>query len=67
MDICHLKNAELETKCHQKYRDGVVLRGDIVKVYFESWMPISVIYENMELVRVLKIKSSQGRVVSFRG
>ena len=30
MDICHLKNAELETK-HQKYRGRVVLRGDIVK------------------------------------
>ena len=23
MDICHLKNAELEPKCHQKYRDGI--------------------------------------------
>ena len=30
MDICHLKNAELEAK-HQKYKDRVVLRGDIVK------------------------------------
>ena len=30
MDICHLKNAELETK-HQKYEGRVVLRGDIVK------------------------------------
>ena len=29
MDICHLKNAELETK-HQKYKGRVVLRGDIV-------------------------------------
>ena len=28
MDICHLKNAELETK-HQKYKGRVVLRGDI--------------------------------------
>ena len=31
MNICHLKNAELETK-HQKYKGRVVLRGDIVKV-----------------------------------
>ena len=31
MDICHLKNAELEAK-HQKYKGRVVLRGDIVKV-----------------------------------
>ena len=30
MDICHLKNAELETK-HQKYKSRVVFRGDIVK------------------------------------
>ena len=30
VDICHLKNAELETK-HQKYKGRVVLRGDIVK------------------------------------
>ena len=30
MDICHLKDAELETK-HQKYKGRVVLRGDIVK------------------------------------
>ena len=30
MDICHLKNAELEAK-HQKYKGRVVLRNDIVK------------------------------------
>ena len=30
MDICHLKNAELEAK-HQKYKGRVVLRGDVVK------------------------------------
>ena len=30
MDICHLKNTELEAK-HQKYQGRVVLRGDIVK------------------------------------
>ena len=29
MDICHLKNAELEAK--RKYKGRVVLRGDIVK------------------------------------
>ena len=33
MDICHLKNAELEAK-HQKYKGRVVLRGDIVKDVF---------------------------------
>ena len=30
MDMCHLKNAELEAK-HQKYKGRVVLRGGIVK------------------------------------
>ena len=30
MDICHLKNAELEPE-FQKYKGRVVLRGDIVK------------------------------------
>ena len=30
MDVCHVKNAELEAK-HQKYKGRVVLRGDIVK------------------------------------
>ena len=30
MDICHLKNAELEPK-HQTYKCRVVLRGDIVQ------------------------------------
>ena len=30
IDICHLKNADLEAK-HQKYKGRVVFRGDIVK------------------------------------
>ena len=30
MDLCHLKNSELEPQ-FQKYKDRVVLRGDIVK------------------------------------
>ena len=30
MDMCHLKNTELEAK-HQKYKGRVVLRGDILK------------------------------------
>ena len=39
MDICHLKNAELEAK-HQKYKGRVVLRGDIVKD--NSWILCSI-------------------------
>ena len=31
MDICHLKNAELEAKKHQTYKGRIVLRGDTVK------------------------------------
>ena len=30
MDICHLKNAELEAK-DQKHKGRIVIRGDIVK------------------------------------
>ena len=30
MDLCHLKNSELEPQFH-KYKGRVVLRGDIVK------------------------------------
>ena len=30
MDICHLKNAELEPK-FQKYKGRILFRGDIVK------------------------------------
>ena len=33
MDICHLKNAELETK-HQKHKGRVVLRGEYCKRRF---------------------------------
>ena len=36
MNICHVKNAELETK-HQKYEGRVVLRGDILKDYSGSY------------------------------
>ena len=40
MDICHLKNAELEAK-HQKYKGRVVLRGDIVKKTIRGLMQYS--------------------------
>ena len=36
LDICHLKNAELEAM-YQKYKGRVVLRGDIVKDDSESY------------------------------
>ena len=59
MDICHLKNAELETK-HQKYKGRVVLRGDIVKddsgshaVFIEQGSSAS----RMTAAKVMDIKS----------
>ena len=39
MDICHLKNAELETT-HQQYKGRVVLRGDICERWF--WFSCSI-------------------------
>ena len=36
MDLCHLKNSELEPQ-HQKYKCRVVLRGDIVEDDFVSY------------------------------
>ena len=36
MDLCHLKNAELEKK-HQKYKGRVILRGDFVKDHSGSY------------------------------
>ena len=59
MDICHLKNAELEAK-HQKYKGRVVLRGDIVKddsgsyaVFTEQGSPAS----QMKAAKVMDIIS----------
>ena len=36
MDICHLKNTELEPK-YQKYKGRVVLRRDIIKDDFGAY------------------------------
>ena len=36
MDLCHLKNSELELQ-YQKYKDRVVLRGDVVKDDSDSY------------------------------
>ena len=59
MDICHLKNAELEAK-HQKYKGRVVLGGDIVKddsgsyaVFTEQGSPAS----QMTAAKVMDILS----------
>ena len=54
MDICHLKNAELEAK-HQKYNGRVVLRGDIVKD--DSWSEQGSSASQMTAARVMGIIS----------
>ena len=61
MDVCHLKDAELETK-HQVYKGRVVLRGDIVKddsgsfsVFTEQGSPAS----QMTAAKVMDINHIQ--------
>ena len=57
LDICHLKNAELETK-HQKYIGRVVLRGDIVL----SWYKIFLVC-GFSLIRVKRsLQMRRGKV-----
>ena len=48
MDICHLKNAELETK-HQKYKGRVVLRGEIGKDDSGSFLQYSLNKDHQDL------------------
>ena len=51
MDICHLKNAELEAK-HEKYKGRVVLRGDIVNV--KGMYPAPDIHEHFTIHKWLR-------------
>ena len=60
MDICHLKNAELETN-HQKYKGRVVFRGDIVKddsgsyaVFTEQGSSASQVRQRMQHLFILR-------------
>ena len=55
MDICHLKNADLEPK-HQKYKSRVVLRGDIVK-YDSGSYPVFTSASQMTAAKVMDIIS----------
>ena len=56
MDICHLKNAELETE-HQKYKGRVVLRGDIVKDDLGSYAVFTEQGSSMTAAKVMDIIS----------
>ena len=71
-DICHLKNAELETK-HQKYRGRVVLRGDIAKddsgsyaVFVEQGSSASQMTHgcHIQIARVRRTSSGRGTAFS---
>ena len=59
MDICHLKNAELETK-HQKYKGRVVLRGDIVKDDSGSYAVFTEQGSSASQMTAAKIMDGQG-------
>ena len=54
MDICHLKNAELEAK-HQKYKGRVVLRDDVVKDDSGSYAVLSEQGSSVSQMTVAKI------------
>ena len=59
MDICHLKNAELEAK-HQKYKGRVVLRGDIVKDNSGSYAVFTEQGSSASQMTAAKIMDGQG-------
>ena len=56
MDICHLKNAELETK-YQKYKGRLVLRGNIVKDDSGSYAVFTEQASQMTAAKVMDIIS----------
>ena len=55
MDICHLKNTELEAK-HQKYKGPVVFRGDIVKKTIQDRMQYS-LNKDLQHLKCQQLKS----------
>ena len=57
MDICHLKNLELE-KNHQKFQGRVVLRGDIVKDRRDIWVADIEELENLDGEHVLRTSTT---------
>ena len=65
MDICHLKNAELEAK-HQKYKGRVVLRGDIVKDDSGSYLVFTEHGSSASLMTAAKIMDIISRLSDLR-
>ena len=66
MDICHLKNAELEAK-HQKYKGRVVLRGDIVKDNSGSYAVFTEQRSSASQMPAAKIMEIISRLLSCNG
>ena len=66
MDICHLKNAELEAK-HQKYKGRVVLRGDIVKDDSGSYAVFTEQGSSASQMTAAKIMDILSRLLGYDG
>ena len=66
MDICHLKNAELETK-HQKYEGRVVLRGDIVEDDSGSYAVFSEQGSSASQMTAAKVMDIMSRLLGCAG
>ena len=66
MDLCHLKNAELETK-HQKCKGRVVLREDIVKDDSGSYAAFTEQGSSASQMTAAKVMNVIARVPDFDG
>ena len=66
MDICHLKNAELEAK-HQKYKGRVILRGDIAKDDSGSYAVLTEQGSSASQMTAAKVMDIISRLPGFAG
>ena len=66
MDICHLKNAELEAK-HQKCKGRVVFRGDIVKGYSGSYVAFTEQWSSASQMTAAKVMDIISRLPGCAG
>ena len=66
MDICHLKNAELEAK-HPKYKGRVVLRGDIVEDDSGSYAVFTEQGSSASQMTAAKVMDTISRLPGFDG
>ena len=66
MDICHLKNAELETK-HQRYKGRFVLRSHIVKDDSGSYAVLTEQRSSASQMTAAKVMDIISRLPGFAG